>query len=419
VDDAGRIVVVGSGHAGFQVAASLREFGYAGPVTLVGEEPRLPYERPPLSKSYISGGVAEETLAFRPRSYYSDKELELFLGDPALEIDRAAGVVHLASGGDVTYDQLVLATGARPRRIPIAGSDLDGVVGLQSAADAADLRSRLGSAASIVVVGGGFIGLEVAATARRFGLEVTVVEALPRLMSRAVSATVSEYYRDQHQAWGTEILLGSAVEAIGGRNGRATVVLTSDGREIPADLVVVGVGVRPNDELAERSGLAVGDGVLVDEELTTSDRRISAIGDCARFPGSWSGQLERLESVQNATDQGRFAAARLATGAAGPYRQLPWFWSDQGDLKLQIAGITSGSDQVVLRGDPTGRSFSAFAFRQGSLLGVESVNAPMDHLAARLLLDVNRPGVAPLSPDQAADPTFDLRAPRRASARAS
>jgi len=405
VGDAGRIVVVGSGHAGFQVAASLRELGYVGPVALVGEESRLPYERPPLSKSYISGDVADEKLAFRAHSYYADNGVELFLGDPALEIDRAAGVVNLASGRGVPYDQLVLATGTRPRQLGVAGADLDGVVALRSAVDAADLRRRLESAASIVVVGGGFIGLEVAAVARRLGREVTVVEALPRLLARAVSGEVSEFYRDSHQAWGTEVQLGSAVEAIVGRDGRATAVLTTDGREIAADLVVVGIGVLPNDDLAKGSGLAVSDGVLVDEELRTSDPRISAIGDCARFPGSWSGRLERLESVQNAADQGRFVAKRLATGAEGPYRQTPWFWSDQGDLKLQIAGVTSGSDQVVLRGDPRSRSFSAFGFREGNLIGAESVNAPMDHLATRFLLG----GTTPLSPEQAADPTVDLR----------
>jgi len=403
-----RVVVIGTGHAGFGVASSLIQLGKAR-VVLIGEEPGLPYQRPPLSKGILAGSTTREQIAFRPGPFYEHECLELVSGDPAVGIDRVNTTVLLASGAEVPYDALVLATGARARSLPVPGCDLDGVMLLRSADDARALAERLPDVASLVVIGGGFIGLEVAAVARHRGVAVTVVEVLPRLMSRAVSTEIAGFYADAHRRWGTRLLLEDGVEAFEGETGAVSGVRTAAGRRLAADLVLVGVGVTPDCTLAQECGLAVDDGVLVDERLTTTDERIFAIGDCARFVSPWgTASTLRLESVQNATDQAASLARRLSGLGVGPYCDVPWFWSDQGDLKLQIAGITSGADQVVLRGDPQTRSFTALCFRGDRFLGGESVNAMADHLSIRRMLGAG-PHAASPSAAEFADPAFDLR----------
>jgi 3-phenylpropionate/trans-cinnamate dioxygenase ferredoxin reductase component len=404
------VVVVGSGQAGFQTAASLRGAGFDGRVVLVGDEPGLPYQRPPLSKAFLSGKAGHEALWFRPRAFFDKHSIDLRDGDGVTAIDRATSTVHLASGAAEHYDHLVLATGARARTLRAPGADLAGVVALRTLAHAEHLAERLATVRHAVVVGGGFIGLEFAAVASELGVEVTVLEALPRLMARAVSSEISDFYTRAHEDWGVRIRLSNGVTALAGdERGHVREVVTSDGTRLAADLVVVGVGVEPNADLAAGAGLAVDNGIVVDEHLLTGDPRISAVGDCANFPSQFTGSPIRLESVQNAADQARCVAARL-TGDPAPYTSVPWFWSDQRDLKLQMVGLNSGHDQVVIRGDVDQRKFSAFCFRHGRLLGVESVNRPADHMAARKLLAATPDLIADLTPEQVADPSFDLKA---------
>ena len=400
----GPVLIVGAGHAGVQVAASLRQHGFAGRVVLFNDEAHLPYQRPPLSKAYLKGEGRPDSLMFRPDKFYRDQNIEL-TADRAVSIDRAARRLRLASGSALEYGHLVLATGARNRLLDIPNAGLADVRYLRTLDESEALRTRIASSRRVVVIGAGFIGLEFAATARAKGLEVDVVELGARVMARAVTAEISEYFQARHTAAGIRIHLGVQATAIEGEGGGVTGVSLSDGRHIPADLVVVGVGVLPNVELAGEAGLPVASGVIVDAQLLTSDPDISAIGDCALFASPRFGGSLRLESVQNATDQARCVAARL-TGDAKDYDGLPWFWSDQGDDKLQIAGLTTGYDQVVVRGDPGQRSFSAFCYRSGHLVGVESVNRASDHVFGRRILAVSRS----IAPEQAADLSFDLKA---------
>ena len=400
-----RVVIVGTGQGGLQTAASLREAGFAGPVTLVGDEPDLPYQRPPLSKAYLLGKMAEEGLRLRSEAFYARNAIDLLAGERVAAIDRAARRVRLANGKELGFDHLVLATGARNRPLPVRGADLDGVLYLRTLAEARDLKARIAGAREVVVVGAGFIGLEFAAVARQLGKEVHVVEATQRPMGRAVSAQMSWFFTERHMGWGAKLLLGAGVARILGQGGRVVAVEATDGQRLPADLVVVGIGVLPNAELAAEAGLAVQDGIVVDANLLTADPAISAIGDCARYPSRFAGAPARLESVQNAADQGRCVAARIA-GRPAAYDAVPWFWSDQGDLKLQIVGLTMGHDATALRGDPASGRFSVFCFRGGRLVGIESVNRPADHMAGRRLL-AGEPG---LTPAQAADEGFDLKA---------
>lgn len=399
------VVIAGAGHGALSTASSLRSAGYEGPVTIVARETHLPYQRPPLSKDLLAGDVDADGVALRPESFYAKKALDLRRGDGVAEIDRAAGRVRLASGEAIPYASLVLATGARTRPLPVGGTELEGVCELRSLDDACELRDGLAAARSVVVVGGGFIGLEVAAAARRAGARVTVLEALGRTMARVVSETISAHVAAVHEAHGTEVRHGVRVLALAGDGaGRVAGVELEGGEVVEADLVVLGVGIAPNVELAAQAGLAVDDGIEVDGRLRTSDERIWAVGDCARFPLP-GGTRVRLESVQNATDHGRTAAAAIL-GATEPYAALPWFWSHQHECRLQIAGLCAGHDETVLRGERASGSFSVFCFEGPRLAAVESVNAPRDHMAARRLLEA---GVA-LAPEQAADPGCDLKA---------
>ncbi|MBV8921897.1 NAD(P)/FAD-dependent oxidoreductase [Bradyrhizobium sp.] len=399
----GPVVIVGAGHAGFQVAASLRQLGFASPVYLVNDEGHLPYQRPPLSKAYLKGTGGPDTLMFRPGKFFHDQTIELVAGR-AVTIDRAGRKLKLASGDQLDYGHLVLATGARNRLIDLPNANLPDVRYLRILDDSEDLRSRLGSKTRVVVIGAGFIGLEFAATARIKGLEVDVLELAGRVMARAVTAEVSEYFQARHAAAGVRIHLGVQATAIEADGDKVTGISLSDGRHIPADLVVVGVGVLPNVELAANAGLPVASGIIVSERLLTADPHISAIGDCALFASPRFGGSLRLESVQNATDHARCVAARLA-GDDKPYDGHPWFWSDQGDDKLQIAGLTTGYDRVVLRGDPSRKAFSAFCYRGEQLVGIESVNRAGEHMFGRRLFAAG----GSITPEQAADPSFDLK----------
>jgi 3-phenylpropionate/trans-cinnamate dioxygenase ferredoxin reductase subunit len=400
----GTVLIVGAGHAGFQLAASLRQHGYGERICLINDEAHLPYQRPPLSKAYLKGEGRPDSLMFRPDKFYRDQNIEL-IGDRAVSIDRAAQRLLLASGSFLEYGHLVLATGARNRLLDLPNANLGDVRYLRILDESEALRQRIHSAKHVVVIGAGFIGLEFAATARIKGLEVDVVELATRVMARAVTAEISDYFQERHVAAGIRIHLGVQATSIEGRGDEVSGVSLSDGRRIPADLVVVGVGVLPNVELAAEAGLPVASGIIVDEQLLTPDPNISAIGDCALFASPRFGGSLRLESVQNATDHARCVAARL-TGDAKTYDGLPWFWSDQGDDKLQIAGLTTGYDQVVVRGDRAARSFSAFCYRSGQLVGIESVNRAADHVFGRKLLGMNRS----IAPERVADPGFDLKA---------
>jgi 3-phenylpropionate/trans-cinnamate dioxygenase ferredoxin reductase subunit len=400
----GPVVIVGAGHAGFQLAASLRQHGFGERIGLINDEAHLPYQRPPLSKAYLKGEGRPDSLMFRPDKFYRDQNIEL-IADRAVSIDRAARRLLLASGASLDYGHLVLATGARNRLLDIPNANLKDVLYLRTLDESETLRQRIASGQRVVVIGAGFIGLEFAATARAKGLEVDVAELGARVMARAVTAEISQFFQDRHTAAGIRIHLGVQATSIESDGVNVTGVSLSDGRHVPADLVVVGVGVLPNIELAEQAGLAVAAGIIVNEQLLTSDPDISAVGDCALFASPRFGGSLRLESVQNATDHARCVAARL-TGDARTYDGLPWFWSDQGSDKLQIAGLTTGYDQVMVRGDPAQGSFSAFCYKSGQLVGIESINRASDHVFGRKILGMNRS----IAPEQAADLSFDLKA---------
>ncbi|WP_199823273.1 NAD(P)/FAD-dependent oxidoreductase [Streptomyces sp. NRRL WC-3742] len=400
------VVVIGAGQAGSDTVAALRENGFTGAITLVGEEDVLPYQRPPLSKGYLLDAGVRADLTLRSRAYYRDHAVDLVLGDRAVELDRELHEVLLASGTRLPYTHLVLATGARPRHLPIPGAELAGVLTLRRLADAEAVLARLSGVRHVTLIGGGFIGLELASTARALGLGATVIEAGPRLMAGAVSREMSHYLEEEHRYRGVDVRCGRAVKALhGDGRGNVATVETQAGELALAELVVVGVGVLPNTALAADAGLAVGDGILVDEHLRTSDPAVYAVGDCARFPSPHAGRPLRLVSVQNATDQARCAAAAIC-GDAEPYTALPWFWSEQYALRLQIAGVTDGHDRAVVVGDPSTSRFSVYCFRAGRLVGVESVNRPAEHLLSRRLLSGGAQGP---TPQEAAEPGFELK----------
>lgn len=400
-----RVVIVGCGQAGVEAAASLRSSGFDGEITMLGNEPCLPYHRPPLSKEYLAGESEVDTNTLRGESFYAKKDVELRCGVHATDIDRDARRIQLDSGSSIGYDHLVLATGARPRELPVPGAELAGVLPLRSLDDATALRAQLSEARRVVVVGAGFIGLECAAIAAKLGIHTTVVEFADRAMGRVVSERSSEFVVQRHREHGTDVLFGRQVVALHGADGRVAEVELDGGQRLPAQLVIVGVGVLPNTELAERAGLAVHNGIVVDERLRTEDERVYAIGDCANYPSRYAPGRVRLESVQNAVDQGRRVGASIA-GTPEPYTAVPWFWTNQLSVRLQIAGLANGQESTVVRPGKDDESFSVFRFDGDRLAAVESINSPRDHMAARRLLGS---GIA-LTPEQAADPEFDLKA---------
>lgn len=399
------VVIVGAGQAGFQVAASLRQGGFTGRISLVGDEPGLPYQRPPLSKAYLLGKITASNLAFRPEAFFDQQQIEL-LHDSAITIDRQNRHVVLASGKSLQYDHLVLATGAHNRPLSVPSDDLKGVFGIKTLADADALAPRVKSVRDVVVVGSGFIGLEFAAVAAALGASVHVVDLGDRPMARAISSEMAALFRQAHESWGVQFHFRQGATHLLGENGQVTAVETTGGKILPAELLVYGIGVIPNIAIANEAGLAIENGIKVDANLLTSDPHISAIGDVACFPCIQNeGEHTRIESVPNAMDQARTVAARLL-GKASPFVTIPWFWTDQGNLKLQIVGLSTGYDSTVSLGSVESQQFTVLCFRKGQLVAVESCNRPGDHLAGKKIL--SRP--PELTSAEASAPHFDLKA---------
>lgn len=381
-------VIVGAGHAAGQLVTSLRGNGYAGQIVLLGEEPHLPYQRPPLSKHFLAGKVGLDRLLLRPAAFYADSGVEWRADTRAVALDRGAQTLTLADGSTLTYERLALATGARVRRLTVPGAELAGIHYVRTIADSQALQAALRPAAKVVIVGGGYIGLEVAAVAARAGAQVTVLELAERLLARTATPQVADFYARLHRAEGVTLQFGVQVTGFAG-TGRVERVLGSDGSEYAADVVVVGIGIIPNTELAAAAGLTVDDGIVVDEYARTNDPAIVAAGDCARGYHPRLGRSLRLESVPNAMAQARSAAASLC-GKQEPYSELPWFWSDQYEIKLQIAGLAQGYDQTVIHGDPAANKFSVFCFRQGEWIAVETVNDPREFMRYKQWLNDGR-----------------------------
>ncbi len=401
-----RIVIAGGGQAAVQALDTLRRGGFTGTLTLVGEEPWPPYQRPPLSKKYLGGSLEPERLLIRPAGFFADHAVTTHLGRRVMDIGRRERRVRLDDGLIIPYDALLIATGSRPRRLLVPGSDLAGIHYLRTIADADRIRSEWAPGRRLVIIGGGYIGLEVAATARERGLEVTVLEMAGRLMSRVTSPEVSAFYEAEHARHGVHIRCNESVRALHGdaRTGRVREVLTESGGEYPADLVIAGVGVAPADELAKAAGLECESGVVTDAFCRTADEAIYAAGDCASHLNRQYGRHLRLESVDNAFEQGTTVALNLL-GTPTPHDKVPWFWSDQYDLKLIIIGVGHGYDHAVLRGSTASRSFSVCYLRNGELVALDSVNTPKDQMAARKLIAAHaRP-----NPDKLADPSLPLK----------
>lgn len=400
-----RVAIVGAGHAGVETAAALRQQGFAGTITIIGEEPDLPYQRPPLSKEFLKS-AQDSSLPLKGKTFYSTNNIELRLGAVAERIDRKTRELVLKCGTRIPYDHLVLATGARNRWPTIRGMEPAHMLELRTLAHARTLTAMLPALKSVAVIGGGFIGLEVAALLRQRDIKVDVIEAGPRLMGRVLSPVMSDAFRTFHQDMGTGLHPDVVVDEIVPHDSGVVLHLSS-GAVLEADALVMAAGVVPNVELAAQAGLTIDNGVVVDTQLLTSDPAISAIGDVAAHPNPYAGSPGpiRLESVQNAVDQARCVAARLC-GKPHDYDALPWFWSHQGEIKLQIAGLAQHGEETVLRGDPSSRKFSVFVYRSGRLVAVESVNSPADHMVARRLIGAG----LTVPPHIAADVTADLKA---------
>lgn len=378
------VVIIGAGHGGVQAAASLREEGYDGHITLIGDEAELPYHKPPLSKTFIKDTEAKPQI-LRADAFYSGASIDLLLGERVASLDPAAKRLKLASGKDLAFDKSILATGSRPRLLPIEGGPLDGVLSLRSIADARAIRMLAATVEDVVILGGGFIGLEIAATLAVGGRRVTVVEAQERLLARALAPAISAHVAERLASFGVRVLMRTTVGRIEGEDGYVSAVLTSAGERIPARMLIVGIGVVPNAELAATAGIATANGIQVDAQMRTSAPGVLAIGDVASYRHWFTGGDVRLESVQNATDQARLAA-RTITGHADAYSAVPWFWSDIGDMKLQMVGLTGGSDRQVVSGLPGDNKFSVFHYAGPRLIGIESVNRPADHMLGRKMM---------------------------------
>ena len=385
-DTSAGVVIVGSGHAGGSVAALLRQYGWQGRVALAGAEPVLPYQRPPLSKAWLKGEAEFAGLLLRPAAFYQTNRIDLRLSCPVAAIDRAAGTVNLATGERVAYDHLILATGSYARQLPIPGRELTGIVELRTLADADRLRTLLRPETRIAIVGAGYIGLEVAASARSVGADVVVIEREPRVLARVASVPLARFFQRRHEDAGVRILLNAVVEEFEGASGQVAGVRLSDGQAIPCDLVLICVGVAPADALARAAGLACADGVVVDLAALTSDPAIHAIGDCTHRPLAIYDRTGRLESVPNALEQAKQAAADLCRRPAPP-PEVPWFWSDQYEVRLQIAGLPFDVAEAVVRGEPQSGAFAIFHLTEdGTVQAVEAVNAPAEFMVARTMI---------------------------------
>ena len=396
------VVVVGAGHCAGQLVARLRAEGHEGTITVIGAEPHPPYQRPPLSKNYLNGEVGVERVLLRPLSFYQDHDVDLRLATTVTAIDLDARRVTLSPDETLACEHLVLATGATLRRLPVPGADLPGIVYLRRLEDSDAIRRAIEAGGRLVVVGGGYIGLEVASVAARRGASVTVIETEARLMSRVVSPETAAYYRDLHREAGVDVRTGQRVTAFEGA-ARVERVRCEDGTRFDADFVVIGIGIGANDTLARQSGLDTGDGVVVDEYGNASRPWVWAAGDCASHPSRLYGRRVRLESVHNAMSQAKVVAANIC-GKALPYDEAPWFWSDQYETKLQIVGLAEGAEERVMRGDPAAGAFTVFHLRDGAVIAAETVNGMRDHLACRKLVAAQaRP-----APEALADPDLAL-----------
>ncbi|MGZ4680714.1 MAG: NAD(P)/FAD-dependent oxidoreductase [Ilumatobacteraceae bacterium] len=386
------VVIVGAGQAGGQAVGSLRHEGFDGRIVLIGSDPVLPYQRPPLSKAFLAGTLPLERLFVKPPAFYEQARVEAMLGVYVAGLDTGRRRVTLDDGRELAFDHLLLTTGGRPRRLDCPGADHSRLHYLRTVADVEGIRAELRPGARLVLIGGGYIGLEIAAVAAKLGLVVTVLEAAPTVLARVASPAVARFFEGVHRQAGVTIRCATTVTGIEGDSSLARVV-TGDGERIDADLVIAGIGLLPNVELAEAAGLACDNGILVDETCQTSAPGIFAAGDCTQHPSAVYDCRLRLESVHNAIEQAKTAATAIC-GKSKPYQQVPWFWSDQYDLKLQTAGLNRGYDQVVMRGDPDSRSFAAFYLRDGRLLAVDAINRPVEFMVAKSLI-ANRTVIAP------------------------
>lgn len=399
-----RVVIVGAGHAGGSAAAYLRQYGHTGPIVMIGDEPHVPYQRPPLSKAWLKGEADADSLSLKPAEWYEENDCRLILGASAVSLNRGAREVTLNNGAVLPYDALVLATGARARTLPIRGADLRGVMALRTAADAEALKAALGPGKRLAVVGGGYVGLEVAASARALGAEAVILEREPRVLARVACEALSDFFTRYHTEHGVVFELSAGVEAFEGANGQVTGVALSDGRVLPCDAVIVGVGAIPNDEIAREAGLECVNGVVVDLEARTADPAIFAIGDVTHRPLPLYDRMFRLESVPNALEQAKQVASALC-GRPGPAPEVPWFWSDQYDLKLQIAGLPFDADRVLLRGDTAAAKFAVFHLKGDVIQAVEAVNAPPEFMMGRKLIE----GRTRVNVDKLADSTISMK----------
>ena len=399
------VVIVGAGHGGAQVAIMLRTQKFTGSIAIIGDEPELPYERPPLSKEYFAGEKEFERIQLRPAKYWDERDVTMLLGQRVVAVDPGARNVTTESGGTIGYGKLVWATGGSPRMLPIPGGNLPGVQGVRTRADADAMKAASETASQIVVIGGGYIGLEAAAVLRKAGKKVVLLEALDRVLARVAGTELSRFYEREHREHGVDLRLGVAVEAIEGE-GHVTGVRLADGDVIAADLVIVGIGIVPAVDPLIAAGAAGGNGVLVDRLCKTSLPDIYAIGDCAAHENDFAeGVVIRLESVQNANDQANVVAKGIV-GDEAPYHAIPWFWSNQYDLKLQTAGLSTGHDRAVLRGDPATRSFSVVYLKAGKVIAIDCVNATKDYVQGRMIVTAGLEATA----EQLADTETPLKA---------
>ena len=379
------VVIIGGGQAGAQAIVSLRQWGFEGEICLIGAESALPYQRPPLSKAYLKGEMEEARLYFKPAEWYESERVNVLTGLEATKIDRTNRHIILSNGGEVEYDALIIATGSRPRPLPLPGANLGNVFELRGLTDVQALAPEATAGKHAVIVGAGYIGLEAAAVARQLGLDVTVLEMADRVLARVTSPAISDYYTKLHQRHGVTIRTGARLEALLGDNGKVTAARLASGEELACDLALVGIGILPNQELAAEAGIACDNGILVDRDARTNDPRIFAAGDCASRPLVHYGRHGRLESVHNAIEQGKLAAAAIL-GRPRPAEDTPWFWSDQYDVKLQIAGLSQDYDEIVLRGTPENDQFAVFYFKSGRLIAADAVNAAPEFLVAKKLI---------------------------------
>ncbi len=398
------IVIIGAGHGGVQAAASLRDEGFDGTLRLIEAQPILPYQRPPLSKAFLKGHASGDSIMLRAQQFYTERRIDLLLGQKADRIERQNQRVMLTDGRALEYDRLIIATGARARPLAVPGHDLANVFALRDLRDAEAIRQAVTAGKRVVVIGAGFIGLEFAAVARSLGAAVTVIEPQSRVMARAVSEPVSATFASLHRGLATDLMLNTGVRAFHGDLGKVSSVELVNGTRLPADVVIVGIGVLAKDRLAADAGLQLANGMVVDEHLRSNDPHIFAVGDNNDHPNVFFDGMLRLESVQNAVDQAK-SVARTIAGKGEAYNAIPWFWSDQADLKLQIAGVARSLSQHVIRGDPASNAYSVFGFQGDQLKVVESINRPSDHMVARRLIGEGRS----VSPQQAADMAFDLK----------